>query len=732
MTRNFCALCSWAIALGFVFYTAHTVSADVRLPGFYGNHMVLQQQQPLRFRGWADAGEQVTLQLGTESKTVKADAEGQWSLELSSREASKQPLRIIVRGANNSITLDDILIGEVWLCSGQSNMEWTVAASRDAQQEIAAANFPMIRHMKVSHRPANAPQSDITAEWQICSPETVANFTACGYFMARKIHQELDVPIGLINSSWGGTRIEPWSPLIGFQNVPALADIHQSVLGRTPGTESYRTTLQKHATDTEQWLVQAKKVLTSATPQSLEPLAANPAFPSSLVPFQSHQDPTMLYNGMIHALVGFPIRGAIWYQGESNHGEGLSYFEKKKALVEGWREVWQQGDFPFYFVQIAPYQYGNEAPEILAEFWEVQATCQQISNTAMVVINDIATLGDIHPPNKQDVGLRLAQLALQHDYGRVEVVAHSPELEAVEVLPGKLRIKFRNSGGGLKTRNGQAPSHFEVIGPGSMGFKPAVAIIDGDSVVLEAAGVAAPVAFRFAWHKLAEPNLTGATGLPVGACRGGKVPEFSELMPDFDKYQIVYDLDLNQLGPNFKYQVDNSQSIKSFDRIAYLLELQSTDRGEQKILVAMDAFTDSAGKIGIPTVASQASFAVDISNLEIFTNEAGLPNGAKRVKGNIEFWPNNYGAGNAQKVSGALGNAYDIGDEMSPPLDGYGCMQVHDTEAKQTLFAINHWKLGAQADVGIGNSSGQNKDWTFAANAGSYSQKRLRVYVRSK
>jgi sialate O-acetylesterase len=519
--------------------------------------------------------------------------------------------------------------------------------------------------------------------------------------------------------------------VIGFQRVPALADIHQSVLGRTPGTEVYRATLQTHVAATEQWLGQAKQVLSATAAQTLDPLPASPTFPASLVPFQSHQDPTMLYNGMIHALVGFPIRGAIWYQGESNHGEGMLYFEKKKALVNGWRELWHQGDFPFYFVQIAPYQYGNESPDILAEFWEAQAACQQIPNTGMVVINDIATLADIHPPNKQDVGLRLAQLALHHNYNRPEIVAHSPEMSDIKVLPGKLRVTFQNTGGGLKTRDGKAPSHFEVIGPGSQGFQPAVATIDGDAIVLESDAVAEPVAFRFAWHKLAEPNLTGATGLPVGACRGGKVPEFTELIADFDKYQLVYDLDLNQLGPKFKYQKDNSQSIKSFDRIAYLLELQSAERGDQKILVAMDAFTTAAGKIGIPTVASQASFATEVANLEIFTNVSGLPNGVKRGRGHIEFWPNNYGPANAQKVSGATDNAYDFGDEISPPLDGYGCMQVHDTESKQTLFAINHWNQAATADIGIGNSPGQHKDWTFTGNANSYSQKRLRVYVRA-
>ena len=165
----------------------------------------------------------------------------------------------------------------------------------------------------------------------------------------------------------------------------------------------------------------------------------------------------MLYNGMIHALVGFPIRGAIWYQGESNHAEGMLYLEKKKALIGGWRTLWGQGDFPFYYVQIAPFQYGNEDPSILARFWEAQAAVQQLPNTGMVVINDIATLNDIHPPNKQDVGKRLALLALKNDYGRSDLIANSPDMESLEVLPGKLKIKFKNTGGGLKTRDQKPP-----------------------------------------------------------------------------------------------------------------------------------------------------------------------------------------------------------------------------------------------------------------------------------
>ncbi len=505
--------------VGFGLISCRETVADVRLPGFFNDHMVLQQQATIKVWGWSDVGESVTVSLGEQSATATGGDNGTWSVELPAQQASKTPAKLTIKG-NNAIEINDVLIGEVWLCSGQSNMEWNVKSSTNAEQEISSANHPLIRHVKFGHRPSMTPIDDVNGQWQVCSPETVGGFTAVGYFMARRLHTELDVPIGLINSSWGGTRVEPWTPPVGFEKTTALQDIHQSILGRTVGTPPYEAALSNHVAATEAWLTKAK-----STPSQTERVEPSPAFPPSLLPFESHQDPTMLYNGMIHAIVGYPIRGAIWYQGESNHAEGMLYFEKKKALINGWRELWGQGDFPFYYVQIAPFEYGNEDPTILARFWEAQAAVQQLPNTAMVVINDIATLKDIHPPNKQDVGSRLAGLALKHDYGRSDLVALSPTFEKLELAEGSLTVHFQNTGDGLKTRDGQPPNHFEVIGNAADGFKPAVAVIDGDRVRLTSEAVPAPLAVRFAWHKLAESNLTGGTGLPVGAFRAGEEPK---------------------------------------------------------------------------------------------------------------------------------------------------------------------------------------------------------------
>lgn len=715
---------TFALTLFVFVSTSSQLKADVRLPGFYGNHMVLQQQSKIRIWGWADADETVTVSIGDNVAKATTNSAGKWQVELKPMKASKNPVTLSVKG-NNQIEIKDVLVGEVWLCSGQSNMEWSVKASGNANEEIAAANHPLIRHIKIPRQPSPIALNDVESNWEICSPDTAATFTACGYYMARKLQAELDVPIGLVNSSWGGTRVEPWTPPVGFKKVDAVKDIYQSVVGRTPGNPAYQKQLSDYIKSTEQWLDKAKNSV-----DSNQLLKAPPAYPATLVPFKSHQDPTMLYNGMIHGLVGFPIRGAIWYQGESNHADGMLYFEKKKALIQGWRELWGQGDFPFYFVQIAPFKYGTEDPTILAKFWEAQAKCTTLPNVGMVVINDIATLNNIHPPNKQEVGLRLANMALKNDYGKTDVVAYSPEFDSIELLGSSLKVKFNRNGGGLKTRDGKTPSHFEVIDKNSNGFQPATATIVGDSIVmLKSEAVTAPTAFRYAWDKLAEPNLCGGTGLPVGAVRGGKVPSFSDSLPLAD-YELVYELDLAKLKGKIDYDVDNSDKIKSFDRIGYFVELNSSEFGKQSVFVTMNAFTDDVKKIGIPTVGSKAHFQQKVQGLEIFSSTSKVKSGKLDV-GNIEFWPNNYAP---QKENGVPGSStlYDFNDTPGDPIFGYGSMQVHNFQAKQTVFAINHWKAESNADVGIGNRATQHPDWTFSGSSKNYTSKKLRVFVRSK
>ena len=718
----------FVVACFAAFCVAAPISADVRLPQIFGDHMVLQRDQPIPVWGWADPGEEVSVELGGKAVSTVAGNDGKWMVKLPAQQAGG-PVDLTVKG-KNSLTLTDVLLGEVWLCSGQSNMEWTVANSNDFENERAAADYSKIRHIKIPKSPNGFPQDDVEADWTVCSPETVGSYTAAGYFFGRTLHKELDVPVGLINSSWGGTRIEPWTPTCGFADEAELADILKQVQLTNPTNKEYQAKLGAYLQELETWLGEAKSALKNETP-----LMPSPGYPTEIQPLSSHQAPTTLYNGMIHPLVPFAIRGAIWYQGESNHREGMLYYHKMRALVGGWREVWNQGDFPFLYVQIAPYQYGSESPGILPVFWEAQNKSLEVPNTGQVVVHDIGNIKDIHPRNKQDVGTRLALIALAKTYGRTDTVFSGPTFKSLALEGDKLRVTFDHVGSGLVSRDGKPLNWFEIIGKDT-DFLLAEAQIDGESVVLSSPKVKEPVAMRFAWHKLAEPNLANKEGLPAVPFRAGDVPERDWLalkVNEAKQYTLIYDLDLANLGREIAYGVDASKDFaRGFDRIAYFLELQQLGEETNYVYASMDAFTDDVTKIGVPTVGSKASFQQKVANLNVVSNVAGIATGEGLSGGNVEFWPNNYGPNNAMSVPNASASVWDFGDEKSSPVDGYGCMQVHNHEARQTIFAINQWKSGASADIGIGNSTGRTLDWTFTSNAAQYEVKRLRILVRPK
>ena len=430
-------------------------------------------------------------------------------------------------------------------------------------------------------------------------------------------------------------------------------------------------------------------------PQQLVPTM--PTYPAELLPPHDVQNATSLYNGMIHPLQPFPLRGAIWYQGESNSSEGRLYTKRMEALIAGWRQVWSEGDFPFYYVQIAPYDYGGNGEKI-GEFWEAQAEAPAIPNTGMAVITDIGNLEDIHPANKQDVGRRLAAWALAKTYGKPDMIHSGPTFKALSIEGDKLRVTFDNVAGGLASRDGKPLTWFEVIDADEGGFVKAEARIEGATVTMSAPEVKHPVAMRFTWNMLAEPNLMNAAGRPAGAFRAGDVPKRDLLglkVPEASQYQLVYDLDLTKLGPTITYGTDNRAKIRSaFDRVAYFLELQAADGGTQFLYVSMDTFTDSLDKIGIPTVSSGAHFQQNLARLNVYSNVRGIITGTNLTGGNLEFWPNNYGTANAANVPNASGEVYDFGDQPADAPDGYGSMQIHNHNAKQTLFAVNHWGEG--------------------------------------
>lgn len=724
---KFCAaLLSCAAAL------IQPVAAEVRLPNVFSSHMVLQRDQPLTFWGWADPGETVTVQIANETRPTQANDRGEWKVVLPALKAGG-PFTVTVSGSS-IVRFDDVLVGEVWLCSGQSNMEMGIRMCRNGEAEIAAANYPNIRLLLVPNRWTPEPQTNQAGVWKVCSPQTIGEdgwggFSAAAYYFGRELHQKLGVPIGLIDATWGGTRIEPWTPPEGFAAVPALAREYELVQLGDPRTDRHRQRLNEILQATERWLAAARE---AGTRGALVPTM--PTYPAELLPPRDVQHATALFNGMIAPLGSFGLRGALWYQGESNSSEGLLYTERMKALVAGWRRIWSAGNFPFYFVQIAPYNYGGNG-ERIAEFWEAQTAAQAIPDVGMVVISDIGDLKDIHPTNKQDVGRRLAAWALAKTYGQPGIEFSGPVFKDMAVQGDKLRLSFDHAAG-LASRDGKPLNWFEIIDADEGGFVPADAQIDGSAIVLSAAGVKRPVAMRFAWNMLAEPNLKNAAGLPASAFRAGKVPQRDLLaikVPEAKDYQVVYDLDLAKLSRTPAYDVDRSGAIaKPFDRVAYFLELTAANGDTQFLYVSLDAFTDKLSQIGVPTLASGANFQRDVASLNVFSNVKGIVTGTNLAGGNLEFWPNNYGQANAANVPNASGQAYDFGDERAAPPDGYGSMQIHNHAARQTLFAINHWGEGKGADLGIGNQPTGNPDWTFVANAGSYSAKRLRVLVRCR
>ncbi|MFN0196806.1 MAG: sialate O-acetylesterase [Planctomycetaceae bacterium] len=486
---------------------AASALADVRLPSVVGSHMVLQRDKPIHLWGWASPDEKVTVTLGKDSESATADAAGNWSVDLDPLPAGG-PHQIAIEG-NNAITLENVLVGEVWVCSGQSNMEWSVKITQDGEQEIAAAEYPQIRLFHIPKVPSGTPQNNVNAAWAECHPQTIPAFSAVAYNFGRHLHQELNVPIGLINTSWGGTRIEPWTTVDGFKSVPALSSIVDEI---AQANATHQANCTSTVAQIAEWLPKAQAAAAAG-----EAIPDPPVWP--VHPLNGNSRPTGLYNGMVHAIAPLAVRGAIWYQGESNLGEGMMYHEKMKALIHSWRKFWGD-EMPFLFVQLAPYRYGA-APNLLPEIWEAQTATLAVPYTGMAVTTDIATVNDIHPPNKQDVGKRLALWALAKTYGKSDLVYSGPLYKSMSVKGNKVVLSFDHVGGGLASRDGQPLSHFTIAGENGE-FVPAVATIEGETIVVTSDKVEQPKAVRFGWDQLAEPNLMNKEGLPASPFRTDK------------------------------------------------------------------------------------------------------------------------------------------------------------------------------------------------------------------
>lgn len=612
--------------------------ANVRLPKIFGDNMVLQRNKQIPVWGWADAGEEVTVQFNKqEDKNVKADNTGHWMIMLAP-EKEGGPFVLTIKG-KNTVTYSNVLVGEVWICSGQSNMEFQLHGAINSAQEIASANYPQIRQIKVPNVVSVVPKDDITSgEWKICTPETSGDFTAVGYFFARELYNQLHVPVGLINTSWGGTHVETWTSRTAFEqsdefktmiagmpmlNLDSMAKVKKAEMDRKmqalqgdlpkPGeTEHWKTTnfddskwpaMQlpnlwegKGLPDLDGVVWFRKDVTVSATDAGKETVLelgmiddndvtyvngvkvgstnaynakrkytipagvlkegknviairvedtgggggiygeatdmkltvggntqslmgqwkfkVESAYMSSTIGPNSY--PTLLYNAMINPLIPYAIQGVIWYQGESNAGRAYQYRKAFPLMIQDWRWHWGQGDFPFYFVQLAAFNAGNgnsNNGSEWAELREAQTMTLSLNNTGMSVTTDIGEEKDIHPKNKQDVGKRLAAIALNKVYGK-KIVYSGPTYQSMKIDNNKIVLSFINIGGGLLAKGGELQG-FEVAGANQKFYK-AKAVIEGDHIIVSADEVAAPASVHFAWADWdASANLYNKEGFPA-------------------------------------------------------------------------------------------------------------------------------------------------------------------------------------------------------------------------
>ena len=463
---------------------ATTAQAELKVSTVFSDHMVIQQEMPIRVWGWADPGSTVVVSItapntGGQVLSVKTGDDGKWIAKLKPMKADGKAYTLQVTSDEAKINFKDVLLGEVWICSGQSNMEWSVGRCANANEEIANANYPKIRLFNVpKHIKQDTPQKDAQpASWVVCTPETIGGFSACGYYFGRSLNKQLNVPIGLVGTNWGGTRIEPWTPPVGFKAVDQLSD---------------------YVTELEQGKFKGGA--------------------------------TQIYNGMVAGLTPLSARGVIWYQGESNAGNGLQYNYLKEGLVKGWREVFKNDELSFYWVGLAGFGRGHKGTPQGGGWGPVregQRRALRLPHTGMAVTTDIGHKSDIHPKNKQDIGYRLSLWALAKNYGK-DVVYSGPMYKSHEIKGNKVVVHFDHVGSGLMvaTKGGEhflgpvTPSKDDKLAAFSLrddagNWHWADAVIEGDTVVLSSDQVSKPTAVRYAYDSLPTVNFYNKEGLPA-------------------------------------------------------------------------------------------------------------------------------------------------------------------------------------------------------------------------
>lgn len=501
-----------------IFFT--DACGKLRLPAIISNGMVLQLQMDVTIWGWAGQNDKIGIKTSWDNKTFETytDKKGKWQVKIKTP-STGGPYTMSISNGSEQIELENILIGEVWLCSGQSNMQWSLKASSNSEEEVKNSNYSQIRFFNVAHNTSDVPCEDAIGKWEICISHTASKFSAIGYFFGREIHKEARVPVGLINNSWGGTPAQSWIKkeiLLSDDDYKYYLEIDQQA------NENKEKNLKEYDERLVRWQEEVNNAKASGKKSP-----AQPSMPGSLRPQNRCY---VLYNSMIYPLMPYAIKGVIWYQGESNAGDAYLYRKLFPAMIDNWRADWGQGDFPFYFVQLSNF-YNNlvenrpdELPKVnpadgsaWAELREAQTMALSLPNTGMAVTMDIGDPYNIHPTNKMDVGKRLALLALAKDYGFKDITYSGPLYKNMKIENNKIRLYFDYASSGLIAKDGQLKG-FTIAGE-NKGFVWANAQIDDDTIVVWSEEIKEPKAVRYAWANWIECNLFNKHDLPASPFR---------------------------------------------------------------------------------------------------------------------------------------------------------------------------------------------------------------------
>lgn len=488
-------------------YSSQSLAA-VSLPSVFADNMVLQQQQKNPIWGKASPGETVNVSFAGNSYQTQADLNGDWRIKLAAKTAGG-PYKITIN-ASNKIEIKDVLVGEVWLCSGQSNMEWRIKDSNHAQVETVSANYPDIRIMKIPRVGSDTPQFDIEAQWETVTPESIRDFSSVCYFYGRRLHHTLNVPVGLIKNSWGGTPIEAWIPRDALQ-----------------GAKQYQPMLDhwdKLAAEFDQTEYEQQVKAFNAWNKAGRPKDQKVSRPQDVL--GGGKRPANIFNGVVSPTIGYGIRGAIWYQGESNSSRGYQYRSLFPLLINTWRERWGQGDFPFYWVQLADFRAEAQQPSEFsdwAELREAQTMTLTLPNTGQAVIYDLGEARNIHPTNKQDVANRLVRHPLEKVYG-YSLTADSPRYQNMQIKGNKAVISFNKVTNKLYAFDVWEVKGFYIAGQDQKFVKAKAKIIGKNKVEVFSDKVTKPVAVRYAWEDNPVANLYDKGKLPVTPFRTDNWP----------------------------------------------------------------------------------------------------------------------------------------------------------------------------------------------------------------